>query len=108
MIATDFSIGGQKAWENVNCPRVRFGGYVVKLRTLAAPVGVTEEVIGVFSGCGDALELAVQYPHTITNGQWVTVEDYQWVMLPNHTTHTLQVRRLCLDQLLPGNNCKSV
>lgn len=102
MIATDFSIGGQKAWENVNCPRVRFEGYVVKLQTLSSPEGVIIEVLGVFSGCKDALDLASKYPHCLTNGQWVTVENYQWVMLPGGVRHTLQKQRLRLDQLLPG------
>lgn len=93
MIATDFSIGGQKAWENINCPRVRFEGYVVK-RQAPTPAGwICLEVIGVFSGLKEAAEL-VRKQYASGDLARIIVEDYAWVMLPGGVRHTLQISRV--------------
>lgn len=105
MIETDFKIRGQEAWEYVNCPSVRFEAYVVK-RNFLSSNGTSLRVVGVFSSLSNALEVASRYPHRLTNDEWVTVEDYQWVILPGHMTHTLQKQRLRLDQLLPNRSTK--
>lgn len=93
MIATDFSIGGQKAWENINCPRVRFEGYVVKRQTPTPAGYITVEILGVFSGLKEAVELAKQ-PRPSHDIAVVVIEDYAWVMLPGDVRHTLQISRV--------------